>query len=169
MTNFFQLDVRARTTWQIPSHGDPEALDDRGEFSAKYHVAAIAANFRGRARFRLHLPTSPLPSACWWASTLPPTRHLDYVCLSGTYSEDVTRNPAAGRAAIAALPPSKTMTTGGASLQTGYEQPGPGIVKAHVAMTLDRPSPVCRAADYAKIRPQLSDMVGTLLSQILYK
>jgi hypothetical protein len=38
-----------------------------------------------------------------------------------------------------------------------------------VLMKLDRPGPVCRAADYASLRPQLSDMIGTLLSQVLYK
>jgi hypothetical protein len=100
--------------------------------------------------------------------TLPQTRASDYACSSGTFRDDVTTTLPAS-AAVANVPPGKTFTTDGAMLETSYETPAPNVVKEHVLMKLDRPGPVCRAGDYARIRPELANMVGGLMAQILYK
>jgi hypothetical protein len=147
--------------------GDPEALGDSYEFSAKYHTAHMA-NFPGPGALPAALAYKPVSFSQLAGLTLPPTRQLDYVCPSGTYTDDVTAILPPGTA-IVVLPAGKTVTVAGASLLTSYEQLGPNMVKEHVVMKLDRPGPVCHAADYIKLRPQLSDMIGTLTSQILYK
>lgn len=147
--------------------GNPEALDDHYDFGATYHVAHMA-NFPGPGALPAALAYKPMSFSQLVGQSLPPTRRLDYVCGTGTFSEDITATLPPG-ITVAALPPGKTVTVEGALLVTSYEQSAPNTVRERVTLTLDRPGPVCRAADYEKLRPRLSDMIGALMSQILYK
>jgi len=149
------------------TRGDPEAPQDHYEFSAKYHIAHMA-NFPGPGALPAVLAVKTFSFTLLVGQTLPATRQLDYVCSSGQFSEDVTATLPDG-VSFAAPPAPKSLSAPGVKFTIGYEQSAPTIIKQHVALTLDRAGPVCRAADYAALRPQLSDMVGALASQILYK
>ena len=99
--------------------------------------------------------------------TLPQTRATDYACSSGTFRDDVTATLPAS-ASISLVPPAKSFTVEGAVLETSYENPTPNVLKEHVVLKMDR-QPVCRAADYGRIRPGLTEMMGALFAQTLYK
>jgi transglutaminase-like putative cysteine protease len=149
------------------TRGDPEMLGDSYTMSARYHTGHIAT-FPGPGALPAALTYKPFSFTMLVGQTLPQTRATDYACSSGTFRDDVTTTLPAS-AAVANVPPSKTFTTDGAMLETSYETPAPNVVKEHVLMKLDRAGPVCRASDYARIRPELSNMVGDLMAQILYK
>ena len=146
---------------------DPEALGDSYSMSARYHTGHIA-NIPGPGALPASLTYKPYSFTMLVGQTLPKTRQTDYACSSGTFRDDVTTTLPAG-VTVASLPASRSFTTDGAVLQTSYESPAPNVVREHVLMKLDRAGPVCRASDYAKIRPALSDMVNDLMAQILYK
>ena len=170
-------------TWSLPSgsspaalgpgsdgkfqRGQPEKLADAYEFSARYHTAHIA-NIPGPGALPPALAYKPFSLTLMLGLTLPASRQADYVCASGTYREDVTITlpPAA---AVTTLPPSKSYAAEGAAMDVSYESPSPNIIKQRVVLKLDRPAPVCSAAAYAKVRPQLAQMVSALSAQILYK
>lgn len=149
------------------TRNDPEALGDSYTMSAKYHTGHLA-NIPGPGALPASLTYKPYSFTMLVGQTLPQTRQADYACSSGTFRDDVTTTLPAG-VTVANLPASRSFTTDGATLQTSYESPAPNVVKEHVLMKLDRAGPVCRASDYARIRPALSDMVGDLMAQILYK
>lgn len=146
--------------------GEPEKLDERFEFSARYHTGHIA-NLPGPGALPPALAYKPFSFGELAAQNLPPSRQDDYVCASGSFSEDVTVTLPAPTA-VTTLPESKTFTVQGAVLDMKYENPAPNIVKHRATLKLDRP-PVCLALDYPKIRPGLSAMMGALFSQTLYK
>ena len=102
------------------------------------------------------------------AQTLPQTRASDYACSSGTFRDDVTATLPASTS-ISIVPPTKSFTVEGAVLETSYqENPATNVLKEHVVLKMDR-QPVCRATDYARIRPGLAEMMGALFAQALYK
>lgn len=146
--------------------GQLETLGDRYEFSARYHMGHIA-NIPGPGALPAALAYKPFSLGQLAAQNLPPTRLDDYVCASGTYSEDVVVTMPASTGIIA-TPGSKTISVQGAALDIAYENPAPNIVKQHAVLKLDRP-PVCLAQDYAKVRPGLSSMTSVLFAQTLYK
>ena len=147
--------------------GQPDVLGESYEFSARYHTVHLA-NIPGPGALPAALSYKPFSFTMLVGLTLPQSRQADYVCASGTFREDVTATLPAS-ASITTLPPSKSYAVEGTAMDVSYETPSPNIVRERVVLKLDRPSPVCRAADYAKIRPQLSQMVNALASQILYK
>jgi transglutaminase-like putative cysteine protease len=147
--------------------GNPENLNGDYEYSSHYHQALLA-NFSGPGALPAALSYKPFSFSQLIGLGLPKTRLRDYVCASGIYQENVTVTLPPG-VAVTALPPSKTLTTDGVELHTDYRQVKPDTVHAMVHLKLDRPGPVCKATDYARIRPALSDMVGALLTQILYR
>ena len=146
--------------------GQPEALGDSYEFTARYHAAHLA-NLPGPGALPPALAYKPFSFTQLVGLSMPESRQADYACASGTYREDITATLPASTS-VAALPPAKSITTDGAVLQTSYENPVPNIVKQHVLLELNR-TPVCRAADYARIKPSLSAMVSALYAQTLYK
>ena len=165
-TNFFRTVLGPGADGSF-TRSDPEALGDSYAVSAKYHTGHLAT-FPGPGALPAALTYKPYSFTMLVGQTLPPSRSTDYVCASGSYTDDVTATLPA-TATLASLPPDKTYTIDGAVLETSYQQLAPNVVKEHVFMKLDRPGPVCRASDYAKIRPELSNMVSSLLTQILYK
>lgn len=165
-TDFFRMALGPGGDGKF-TRGDPEAPGDSYTMSAKYHTGHLA-NIPGPGALPASLTYKPYSFTMLVGQTLPQTRQTDYACSSGTFRDDVTTTLPAG-VTVASLPASRSFTTDGATLQTNYEQTAPNVVKEHVLMKLDRTGPVCRAADYAKIRPALSDMVGDLMAQILYK
>jgi transglutaminase-like putative cysteine protease len=165
-TNFFRTVLGPGGDGRF-TRGDPEALGDSYAITAKYHTGHIA-NFPGPGALPAALTYKPFSFTMLVGQTLPQTRASDYACSSGTFRDDVTTTLPAS-AAVANVPPGKTFTTDGVMLETSYETPAPNVVKEHVLMKLDRPGPVCRAGDYARIRPELANMVGGLMAQILYK
>jgi hypothetical protein len=146
--------------------GQPDTLTDRYEFSARYHMGHLA-NMPGPGALPAVLHYKPFSFGDLAGQNLPSRRQDDYACASGTYIEDVTAT-LPGAAAITAMPPSKTLTAQGAVLELRYENPKPNIVKQVVTLKLDR-EPVCRAQDYAALRPGLSAMMSALFAQTLYK
>ncbi|MBW8837301.1 MAG: transglutaminase domain-containing protein, partial [Burkholderia sp.] len=146
--------------------GQPETLGDSYEFTARYHAAHLA-NLPGPGALPAALAYKPFSFSQLVGLSMPESRQADYACASGTYREDITATLPASTS-VAALPPAKSIATDGAMLQTSYENPSPNIVKHHVLLKLDR-TPVCRAADYARIKPSLSAMVSALFAQTLYK
>jgi transglutaminase-like putative cysteine protease len=147
--------------------GNPENLNGNYEYSAHYHQALLA-NFSGPGALPAALSYKPFSFSQLIGLGLPNTRSRDYVCASGIYQENVTVTLPPG-VAVTALPLAKTFSTDGVELRTDYQQVKPDTVRAKVYLKLDRAGPVCKAADYARIRPALSEMVGALLSQILYR
>ena len=99
---------------------------------------------------------------------MPPGRTLDYICTSGVYSETVTVT-LPKNVKVTTLPGPQTLTAEGVELHMDYKQLNPDTVRADTRLRLSHPDPYCSAAAYAKLRPALSKMVGTLQSQILYK
>ena len=146
--------------------GQPDALSERYEFSARYHMGHLA-NMPGPGALPARLAYKPFSFGQLAGQNLPPSRQDDYACASGTYVEDITATLSA-TAAITALPDSKTITAEGAVLDVHYENPAPNIVKHRLTLKLDRP-PVCRAQDYAANRPSLASMMSALFAQVLYK
>lgn len=165
-TNFFRAVLGPGGDGKF-TRGDPEALSDSYTMTAKYHTGHMA-NIPGPGALPAALTYKPYSFTMLVGQTLPGSRQSDYACTSGTFRDDVTVT-LPQTVSVATIPAGKTFTTDGTVLSTTYENPAPNVVKEHVRMTLDRPGPVCRAADYARIRPRLSDMVGDLMAQILYK
>ena len=165
-TNFFRMVLGPGGDGKF-TRSDPEALGDSYTMTARYHTGHMAS-FPGPGALPAALTYKPFSFTMLVGQTLPQTRETDYACSSGTFRDDVTTT-LPQTVTVASVPASKTFATDGATLATSYEQPAPNVVKEHVLMKLDRPGPVCRAADYAKIRPELSNMVGDLMAQILYK
>lgn len=147
--------------------GNPENLSGNYEYSAHYHQALLA-NFSGPGALPATLSYKPFSFSQLIGLGLPKTRSRDYACAAGVYQDTVTVTLPPG-VAVMALPPGKTLSTDGVELRTDYQQLKPDTVRAKVYLKLDRAGPVCKAADYARIRPALSDMVGALLAQILYR
>lgn len=146
--------------------GQPETLGDSYEFFAHYHAAHLA-NMPGPGALPAALAYKPFSFSQLVGLSLPDNRQTDYACASGTYREDITATLPAS-SGITTMPPGKSVATDGVVLQTSYENPAPNIVKQHVMLKMDR-APVCRAQDYARIKPSLSAMVGALLAEPLYK
>jgi hypothetical protein len=146
--------------------GQPENFAERYEFSARYHTAHMA-NMPGPGALPAALAFKPFSFGVLAGQNLPPTRQEDYVCASGTYREEVTATLPASTG-VSTLPQGKSIALEGMALETVYENPTPNTIKHHAMLKLDRP-PVCRAQDYAKIRPGLSSMMDALYAQILYK
>lgn len=147
--------------------GRADVLDPAYDYSAHFHQAHVAS-FAGPGAVSAFIGYRPFQLTGLFASDLPPERTQDYVCLSGTYRNSVSLTLPAGFA-VASLPESRTFTTDGVSLNLDYHQTDAATVRVLAELKLDHPGPVCRAADYAKIRPALSDMAGALQAQILYK
>jgi len=144
----------------------PEKLADTYEFSARYHTAHLA-NMPGPGALPAALAYKPFSFGRLVAQTLPQTRASDYACSSGTFRDDVTATLPASTS-ISIVPPTKSFTVEGAVLETSYENPATNVLKEHVVLKMDR-QPVCRATDYARIRPGLTEMMGALFAQALYK
>ena len=147
--------------------GQPDVLGDKYEFTARYHTAHLT-NMPGPGALPAALAYKPFSFTMLVGLTLPQSRRGDYACASGTFVEDVTATLPAS-ASVTTLPASKSYVTDGAVMDVSFQQTAPHVVKQRVVLKLDRPSPVCRAADYAKIRPHLAEMVSALQAQILYK
>jgi len=147
--------------------GQPDKLDDTYEFSAHYHTAHLA-NIPGPGALPAAMAYKPFSLTIMLGMSLPPSRQADYLCASGTYREDVTVTMPAS-ANVTTLPPSKSYAAEGAVMDVAYENPAPNIIKEHIVLKLDRQGPVCSASGYAKVRPQLAQMVGALQAQVLYK
>lgn len=146
--------------------GQPEKLDDRFEFSARYHTGHIA-NMPGPGALPAAMAYKPFSFGTLAGQNLPPSRQDDYVCASGTYSEDVTVTLPASTA-VTTMPQSKNVAVPGVVLDIKYDNPAPNVLTQHTVLKLDRP-PVCLAQDYSKIRPGLSSMIAALFAQSLYK
>ncbi len=146
--------------------GQPETLSDSYEFSARYHTSHLA-NIPGPGALPAAMAYKPFSLGLLAAQNLPPSRQDDYVCASGTYSDDVTVTlPSA--TTVTTVPDSKTVAASGAVLDIKYENPMPNIVRQRAMLKLDR-GPVCLAQDYAKVRPGLSSIMSVLFAQTLYK
>ena len=146
--------------------GQPEKLDQRFEFSASYHTGHIA-NIPGPGALPPAMAYKPFSFGALAGQNLPPSREDDYVCASGTYSEDITLTLPAPTS-VTTLPKNNSATVQGIALDVQYENPAPNVVKQRAVLKLDRP-PVCLAQDYSKLRPGLSSMMSALFAQTLYK
>jgi hypothetical protein len=164
-TEFFRAALGTGSDGKF-ARGKPEQLDGDYDYSAHYH-AGHAASFPGPGAIPAMPGYKPFTFSAL-IGDLPPTREKDYVCASGRYENTITLKFPPGTV-VSALPPAKTFTAQGVTLRTDYQQLEPDTVRAQVRMQLDRPGPVCRAADYAALRPELSSMIGALLAQILYR
>lgn len=147
--------------------GKPEDLNSDYDYSAHFHLGH-AANMPGPGAINALAGYKPFSFTALIGSDMPPKRDFDYACISGIFEDSVTLTLPPG-VAVTALPASKVFATDGAEMRADYQQLKPDTVHALVRLKLDRPGPVCRAADYAKVRPQLSAMVDALLAQILYR
>ena len=164
--NYFQTVLGPGSDGKF-QRGEPEKLAETYEFSAHYHTQHIA-NIPGPGALPPALAYKPFSLTMMLGLTLPPSRQADYVCASGTYREDVTVTLPAS-ASVTTLPPSKSYVAEGAVMDVAYENPSPNVIRQRIVLKLDRSAPVCSAAGYAKIRPQLAQMVSALSAQILYK
>lgn len=147
--------------------GEPEHLTDSYAYSAHFHTGHLA-NLPGPGALPAALAYKPLAFYKLIGLDLPPSRAMDYVCASGSYDDSVTLNLPKGFKVLS-LPKSQTLIAPGVSLKVSYQRAKAGPVHAQTHLVLDRTSPVCSAADYAKLRPALARMVGVLQSQIVYQ
>ena len=149
------------------ARGDLEKLSDSFAYSAHFHIGHLA-NLPGPGALPAALAYKPFAFYKLIGLDLPPARAMDYVCASGSYDDSVTLNLPKGFK-ILSLPKSQTLTAPGVNLKISYQRTKAGPLKSQVHLVLDRASPVCAAADYAKLRPALAKMVGALQSQIVYQ
>jgi hypothetical protein len=126
------------------------------------------ANFPGPGAFPALLGYKPFSFTSLIGNDLPAQRDQDYVCASGRYRHNLIITLPPG-ISVTSLPQSVALKTEGVNLQTEYTLARPDTVRVQVKLDLDRPGPVCRAADYARIRPVLSEMMRALMAQILYR
>lgn len=147
--------------------GQPDALDAAYDYAVHFHQGH-AANFTRPGAVSPFLGFNGIRFSTLFAPDLPPERTLDYVCASGSYTKSVNLTFPAG-VTVSSVPASQSLATGGVKLSLDYRQPDSAQVHVDVALTMDRKGPVCRAADYAKIRPVLSDMLDAMQAQILFK
>lgn len=147
--------------------GPSDTLDAAYDYSVHYHQGHVA-NFTRPGAVSPFLGYDGIGFPGLLASDLPPERTLDYVCSTGSYRKTVNLTFPAG-VTLASLPPSQTLATNGVKLSLDYRQADPSMVHIEIALTMDRGGPVCRAADYAKVRPVLSDMLDAMQAQILFK
>jgi hypothetical protein len=165
-TDFFRASLGPGSDGKF-ERGKPEELNSDYDYSAHFHLGH-AANIPGPGAVSPLMGYKPFSFTALIGSEMPLKRDSDYVCPSGVYEDSVTLTLPPG-VTLTALPPSKTFTTDGAELRADYQQLKPDTVRAQVHLNLNRPGPVCRAADYAKVRPELSNMIDALLAQILYR
>jgi len=147
--------------------GKPEELNSDYDYSAHFHLGH-AANIPGPGAISALAGYKPFSFTALIGSEMPLKRDFDFVCSSGIYEDSVTLTLPLG-VTVTALPPSRIFTTDGAELRADYQQLKPDTVRTQVRLNLNRPGPVCRAADYVKVRPELSNMIDALLAQILYR
>jgi len=163
---FFRTVLGADSTGKI-DRGDVNTLKRDYDLSAHYHVGH-AANIPGPGAFSAQsVGFRPISFSTLVGGNLPEQRTRDYVCGAGTYS-DASTIELPPRAAISALPPSQVIIAEGVRLSISYEQLSPRSVRAHTELRLDPAGPVCPAAAYSRMRPQLSRMVSALLAQVVY-
>jgi transglutaminase-like putative cysteine protease len=149
------------------TRGKPEDLTEDYEYSAHFHQGHVA-NFPGPGAVSILMGNKPFSFAQLIGSELPPSRTLDYVCVSGTYRDTTTIGfPQA--VAVSKLPPDRDIKVEGAELQARYQLTSQNAVRAELILVLKRPGPVCRAANWATVRPILSNMSNALFAQILYQ
>lgn len=146
--------------------GTPDALEPAYEYSAHYHQGH-AASFAGTGALSPFIGLHPISYSALFAGDLPPERTVDYVCATGTYRDDILLNFPEG-VSLTAVPPARSLSTKGVSLHLDFHQESPSKVHVTAELKLDRSGPVCRAADYARIRPVLSDMLDVMQTQLLY-
>jgi transglutaminase-like putative cysteine protease len=164
-TNYFR-DLLGQGSDGKFQRGNPQDLNGNYEFSAHYHQGLVA-NFAGPGALPPAFGFRPFSFSQVIGAGLPDKRERDYVCASGVYQHSVTTTLPEG-VSVTSIPPSQKFASAGIELRIEYRQVNPGTVREDTYLKLDRPGPVCRAADYAKIRPQLATMVTALLGQILY-
>jgi len=146
--------------------GTPDSLESAYEYSAHYHQGH-AAVFAGTGALSPFIGYHPIYYSTLFAGDLPPERTLDYVCATGTYRDDIQLTLPEG-VSLTAVPPARSLSTKGISLHLDFHQESPSKVHVEAELKLDRSGPVCRAADYAQIRPVLSDMLDAMQVQLLY-
>ena len=147
--------------------GKLDVLSKDYAYSAKFHVGHVA-NFSGPGAIPALIGYRPFSFSSLIGLDLPATREHGYVCASGRYQDDLTISLPSG-IGVLSVPAGVTLATDGTRLQTRYELVKSDTIRVQVNLDLDRPGPVCRAADYARIRPVLSGMINALLVQILYR
>jgi hypothetical protein len=163
--NFFRLLLGPGSTGKL-DRDDPQNLTEDYAYSAHYHVGHLAA-LPGPGALPVALAYEPF-SFAGLIGGLPSSRDTDYLCASGSFSDNVTLSLPPGTT-ILSLPPSRDFATDGTELQIDYRQAAPDQVRIRRRLTLDQPGPVCTATYYNKVRPELSGMTAALLAQILYK
>jgi hypothetical protein len=164
--NYFRLALGPGSGGKL-ERGDPQDLKPDYSYSARYHIAHIAT-IPGPGALPPQLGIKPFSFVGLIGQTLPPSRDTDYACASGSFKETVTVALPPG-VAVTSVPSSQVLSAEGAELRLDYQQSAPDSVREQIQLKLDHAAPVCSAAYYARVRPDLSKMTNALLTQILYK
>jgi len=165
-TEFFRAALGPGSDGKI-ARGKPEDLAQEYEYSVHFHQGR-AANFPGPGAIPVLMGYRPFSFGSLIGSDLPPSRTLNYVCASGSYHDTLTIAFPQG-VTVANVPASHEFKAEGIALQTRYQLTGQNTVRADLSLVLNRPGPVCKASNWATMRPVLSDMLSALYAQILYQ
>jgi hypothetical protein len=147
--------------------GDVNALSDDYAFSGSYRVND-GAQFPGPAALTEALAYKPFFFTYMIGGDLPASRSQSWICPSLTAEETVTVTLPKGTTIIS-LPKAGEFKAKGVRLQIGYKALSRSSLTQHVKLVLDHPGPVCSAAYYNSIRPQLAKMIAALRKQIVYR
>ncbi len=147
--------------------GNPEALDGAYSFSAEYSYGHVA-NMPGPGALPAGFSFKPFSFSQLIGLDLPQSRTADYVCASGSYSERVTVILPKTVKTVT-LPSSRVFNAPGVELRVSFKQSAPGTIQSDTQLSLARSGPVCKASDYANLRPALQGMVNALQAQIIYQ
>ncbi len=147
--------------------GDVDDLGAIYRFSTSYHIDNFT-NVPGPGALPARLGFKPFSFSTMIGGSYPASRSSDYLCPSGTEEEDLTL-ALPQSIATSDIPPSKSLSTDGVSLQVEQQRVEGNKIRQHVKLSIQHPGPVCTPAYYAKVHDDLGGMLRALNAQLLYK
>jgi transglutaminase-like putative cysteine protease len=162
----FQLTLGPGSEASI-DRGNLRAVSDPFVYALHYRVPN-AANFTGPGAISTGLGVGPFAVASLALGLLPPSRPAAYGCPSVTTSEDSTFEFPAN-VQVTSVPKPVGITADGIHLELHYDIKDPHTVAGRIMLRTDHARAFCTPDYYAKVRPDLSRIVGSLRGQVLYK
>ncbi|MGN6148869.1 MAG: DUF3857 domain-containing transglutaminase family protein [Rhizomicrobium sp.] len=147
--------------------GNINSMDKAYNFSVHFHQEN-AANMPGPAAIYVAVGFRPAAFTPMVGGDLPPSRTVPYVCAPFDVREDLTMKFPDG-IVFTSLPDSKTVKADGIVLSEDVERTDRNTIHAVTSLRSSHPALTCSPEYYARVRPQLVEMIKVLSQQIIYR